>query len=91
MSNESYSLLGIDQQNLITYVCTKMAFEVIASNDIVVNHTLFLQLLCLTLLTLLFYPRILEMKESCQNTNRLHYLLNLATIKQDNLAKVYKP
>ena len=36
-----------------------------------------------------YYPRFLEKVEICQNTNRLHYLLNLATIKQDNLVKVY--
>ena len=35
------------------------------------------------------YPRFLEKVKICQNTNRLHYLLNLATIKQDNLVKVY--
>ena len=39
--------------------------------------------------TIVFYPRILEIVKICQNTNRLHYLLNLATIKQDNLVKVY--
>ena len=36
-----------------------------------------------------YYPWFLEKVKICQNTNRLHYLLNLATIKQDNLVKVY--
>ena len=51
---------------------------------------LLLQMISLLIIhTLLFYPRILEIVKSFQNTNRLHYLLNLATIKQDNLVKVY--